>query len=335
MKRTSRILRSVQTGILLLALGFYSCKQQPKDAPVEDTAEKTADTLTTAASPFQYSLAQWSVHNMIASGEMDPMDFAEKAKAWGFTGLEYVNHLYAKQLANYESPAALASELKKRSDSLGMTNLIMMVDLPPETGSLASPDDALRQTAVESHLPWLDATAALGCHSMRVNLFGTTDPEAWKTAAIDALTKLGAEAEKRGVNVIVENHGYLSSDASLLAEVITAVNRENVGTLPDFGNFCLKREGGQLWQAPCIEEYDMYKGVAELMPFAKGVSAKSYNFDADGQETKIDYTRMMQIVKDAGYTGYVGVEYEGTEAGEEEGIKATLNLLKKVTSNLK
>ena len=102
------------------------------------------------------------------------------------------------------------------------------------------------------------------------------------------------------------------------------VDHPRCGTLPDFGNFRITRE----------EEYDRYQGVKELMTYAKGVSAKSHDFDEQGNETRTDYARMMKIVLDAGYRGYVGIEYEGNRLSEPEGIKATKVLLERVREDL-
>ena len=155
------------------------------------------------------------------------------------------------------------------------------------------------------------------------------DKDEWTAASIDGLTKLATYAKDKNINVIVENHGGPSSNASWLAHIFEKVNMPNCGALPDFGNFCVRREDGSLYNGECVEEYDKYQGVAELMPHAKAVSAKSYDFDAEGNETKIDYERILKVVKDAGYHGYIGVEYEGTNLGEQEGILATKALLQK------
>ncbi|TRZ46282.1 sugar phosphate isomerase/epimerase family protein [Robertkochia solimangrovi] len=332
MNRRKFLMNSGSAGVAVSLLGLYACKQKtekPSDLP---------EAMASADPFFKLSLAQWSIHRMIWDGSVSPMDFAAKASGWGFEGLEYVSQLYAKELEKYSGAAnpmeQLVKELKKRSDDHGMKNQIMMVDLPEEEGVMATPDQTLRKAGVENHFKWVDATAGLGCHSMRVNLFGSKDPEVWKENSIASLTELSEYAAKQNVNVIVENHGWLSSDAALLAEVLTAVGMDNCGTLPDFGNFCVKRDGEGNWGGDCVEEYDMYQGVGELMPFAKGVSAKSYDFNAKGNETKIDYLKMMKIVKDAGYTGYVGVEYEGDRLSEEEGILATKALLLKVAGEL-
>jgi len=169
--------------------------------------------------------------------------------------------------------------------------------------------------------------AEIGCHSIRVNLSGEKEPQKWVDQSVKGLTGLCEFSKTMGINVIVENHGGLSSNASLLAKVMKTTNLDNCGTLPDFGNFCTSRGWGN--EPGCKEWYDMYKGVAELMPYAKSVSAKSYDFDENGNETKIDYAKMLKIVKDHNYEGYIGVEYEGSRLSEKEGITATKELIQR------
>ena len=282
-------------------------------------------------------MAQWSLHKAILETKtLDPLDFSKKAKELGFDAVEYVNQLYTIDQANATvSINNLVKELKKRSSDNGVNNVLIMID---GEGELAAVSKASRDEAIAKHSRWVDAAHGLGCHSIRVNLFGTgaeADFDVWKETAIDGLGRLAEYAAKSKINVIVENHGGLSSDAGKLTDVIKAINLKNCGTLPDFGNFCVKREGGERWGTPCIDEYDKYKGVLEMMPFAHGVSAKTFDFDADGNETTIDYYKMLKIVKEAGYTGRIGIEYEGSRLGEEEGIKATKALLLKAASKLK
>lgn len=317
--------------VMVLALfAFFSCKQNPKK---EIADEEMAGEITVEETKpgIKLSLAQWSMHKMILEEGVDPYTFAEKAKAWGFEGLEYVSGLYYKELQaadfSEEAMANWVEKSKAETEKHGLKNLLIMID---GQGDLAATDEKERKEAVESHYKWVDAAAALGCHSIRVNLNGTQDPELWVPASVDGLTQLATYAKDKNINIIVENHGGPSSNAALLVEVMTKVGMENCGTLPDFGNFCIKREAGDYYESKCLEEYDKYKGVEELMPYAKAVSAKSYSFDGDGNETKIDYAKMMDIVVEAGYTGFVGVEYEGSELSEEEGILATKKLLEKV-----
>lgn len=329
MRYNKLISKVAKTSLLIFLLSFFACGNGLKK-------EKMNEKEITQSEPFfKISLAQWSFNKQIRSGEMSPLDFAQKASELGFEGIEYVSQLYTNELKKNDNPKVamqmLLETLKQKSETHGVLNLLIMVD---GEGDLASIKENERDQAVENHKKWVDAAAFLGCHSIRVNLFGTNNPEIWKKTAVDGLSKLAAYAVNKNINIIVENHGYLSSNAELLVEVVNEVNAPNCGVLPDFGNFCLKREGGKRWQAKCIEEYDKYKGVAEMMPAAKAVSAKSYDFDQNGNETTIDYLRMLQIVKDAGYTGFIGVEYEGSRLSEEEGVIATKKLLLAVAKKL-
>lgn len=325
-------LSSVLSMMLFLFL-VNGCKETKK-AETEDTVETTAE-MSAEAQLFKLSLAQWSINRMIRNDGVDPYTFAQKADAWGFTGLEYVSQLYRKELeaANYseEAMAAFVEKSNAEAEKYDLTNLLIMID---GQGDLATTDAEERKKAVENHYKWVDAAAAMGCHSIRVNLSGSQEPEEWIANSVDGLTQLATYAKEKNINIIVENHGGLSSNAALLAQVMSTVGMENCGTLPDFGNFCIRRNDPDDYKKGCAEMYDIYKGVEELMPFAKAVSAKSHEFDAEGNEREIDYQKMLQIVKNAGYTGYVGVEYEGSELSEEEGIIATRDLIIRAAKNL-
>ena len=191
-------------------------------------------------------------------------------------------------------------------------------------GRLGDPDETARAQAVENHYKWVEAAKFLGCHSIRVNAASEGEFEEQKKLAADGLSRLTEYGDQHGMNVIVENHGGFSSHGLWLTDVIKMVNHPRCGTLPDFGNFRVSDE----------EEYDRYQGVKELMPFAKAVSAKSQEFDNDGNETKTDYLKMMGIVIEAGYHGYVGIEYEGRGLSEDAGVRATKKLLERVHDHL-
>ncbi|AWI25602.1 sugar phosphate isomerase/epimerase family protein [Flavobacterium pallidum] len=299
--------------------------------------EATDFLLTTEKPFFKLSLAQWSLHRAISENKtLNPLDFAVKAKSLGFEGLEYVSALYSLENSNEnKTAAALAKELKLRSIDNGISNVLIMVDGEGELAALEKKD---RDQAIDKHKKWIDAAAELECHSIRVNLFGEgaeNDFKTWKETAVDGLGRLAEFAAGSKMNVIVENHGGLSSDIAKLTAVFKEINMKNCGALPDFGNFCVRRRDGDRWASPCVETYDKYKGVAEMMPFAKGVSAKSYDFDADGNETTIDYLNMLQIVKSAGYKGFIGVEYEGNRLNEIDGILATKKLLLDTAAKLR
>jgi len=276
---------------------------------------------------FKLSLAQWSLHNAIQKGELDPYDFAAKAKELGFEGIEYVNQLYtdvtkAKNKGNALKTFIAQSNAQAKQHSV--ENVLIMID---GEGDLAVPSLSERNKAIENHKIWVETAAAMGCHSIRINLFGERNEQAWKAQSAESMLKLGEFAAPYQVNIIVENHGYLSSNAALVMDMLEEVNRPNCGTLPDFGNFCLERSEGARWGGACVKEYDRYKGVEELMPRAFAVSAKSHDFDSQGNETNTDYLRMLKLVKSAGYNGFIGVEYEGGGLSEIEGILATKNLL--------
>lgn len=303
---------------------FTSCQEKKSETKDSNTTEEVKK------EPFfKLSLAQWSLNENIRFHGMNPFEFAKVADSLGFEGLEYVSQLY-KPFYEEHGVDALVEKLAEESKTYNLENLLIMVD---NEGDLADPDEAKRDEAVELHKKWVDAAAALGCHSIRVNTFGTNDPEIWHEAVVDGLIKLSTYAATKNINVLCENHGWLSSDADKLMKALEAVNMDNCGTLPDFGNWCIKRKDGEKW-GDCEEEYpDKYKGIELLMPLAKAVSAKSYAFDDDGNETTLDYVRILKSVKDAGYTGYIGVEFEGGMP-EEKGILDTKNLLLSASEKL-
>lgn len=283
---------------------------------------------------FKLSLAQWSLHNAIWKKQLNPYDFTAKAKELGFEGVEFVNQLYPEVMKSNDKTAALKqfiSKLNTAAKNQGVENVLIMID---GEGDLAVPGVSERNQAIENHKAWVETAAAMGCHSIRINLFGERNEIAWKDQAAESMRKLGEFAAPYKVNIIVENHGYLSSNAALVMEMLEKVNLPNCGTLPDFGNFCLEREAGKRWDAACIREYDRYQGVKELLPKAFAVSAKSHDFDQAGNETHTDFKRMLQLVKDAGYTGFIGVEYEGQQMDEISGILATRDLLLKQAKQL-
>lgn len=258
---------------------------------------------------FKISLAEWSFHRELFAKKMDHLDFAKVARGqFGIEAVEYVNQFF-KDKAKDDRYLA---EMNKRAAEYGVKQLLIMID---GEGRLGDPDPAKRKQAVVNHHKWVDAALALGCHSIRVNAASAGTYEEQMNRAAEGLAALTAYGAKHKLNIIVENHGGLSSNGAWLSAVIRKVNSPHCGTLPDFGNF---------------HDYDRYKGVAELMPFAKGVSAKSHDFDSQGNEIHTDYFRMMKIVLDAGYRGYVGIEYEGTKIDEHAGVRATKTLLERV-----
>ena len=265
---------------------------------------------------FEISLAEWSFHRALSAKKMTNLDFPVIAKKqFDISVVEYVNQFFKDKV----NDTAYLSELLKRCNDNGVKNHLIMID---GEGGLGETDKSKRNQAVENHYKWVDAAKYLGCATIRVNAYGVGDREEVQKSAIEGLSKLGEYGEKENINIIVENHGGFSSDGQWLSTVMKKIDKKNVGTLPDFGNFCIKRE-----QEKCLEDYDRYKGVKEMMPFAKGVSAKTYDFDESGNCIETDYVKMMKIVKDTGFKGYIGIEYEGNKFSEEEGVKKTKELL--------
>lgn len=279
-----------------------------------DTPQAAAGTDTL----FKISLAEWSLHRTLFDGQMNHLDFAHTAKQqYGIDGVEYVNQFFKDKATDQ----AYLRDMMQRAEDNGVVSLIIMVD---GEGNLGDPDEQKRIQAVENHYRWVDAAKFLGCHSIRVNAASQGTYEEQLELAADGLRRLTEYGAQNDMNVIVENHGGLSSNGQWLAAVMQKVDHPRCGTLPDFGNFRVSRD----------EEYDRYKGVQELMPYAKAVSAKTNVFDENGNEANIDYLRMMQIVLDHDYHGYVGIEYEGEDLSEPEGILATKRLLERVRQEL-
>ena len=305
-------------GAVCSPLLLQSCAQ--KKGLVEEAIIETKKTMIKDDLFFKISLAQWSFHKAIFAKELAHLDFAAKTKSLGIDGIEYVNQFFKDKAED----TAYLNQMNTRASDQGVTQLLIMVD---GEGGLGTLDSAERKLAIENHYKWVDAASYLGCHSIRVNAFGEGSAEDVAFAAVEGLAGVAEYGAKQNIDVIVENHGGYSSDGSWLSGVMKQINMSNCGTLPDFGNFCTKRKKGS-WD--CEEEYDRYTGVNEMMPFAKAVSAKTNDFDALGNEKNTDYMKMMKIVKDHGYSGYVGIEYEGRSMGEEEGIIATRDLLNRV-----
>lgn len=265
---------------------------------------------------LKISLAQWSLHREIFEGNLDNLEFAGTSKTeFGIDRVEYVNRFFRDKDTGY------IKEMRKRADDAGVKGLLVMVD---GEGMLGDPDLPERIKSVEQHCRWIEAAHILGCHSVRVNPDSVGSPEIQMDLVVDGLTRLTAHGADYGVHVIVENHGGLSSNGKWLSEVIQKVNDPGCGTLPDFGNFRISN----------TEYYDRYTGVKELMPYAKGVSAKSWDFDETGEETEIDFEKMLRIVYEAGYNGYIGIEYEGNRLSERDGIIATKKLLERTHKHI-
>jgi L-ribulose-5-phosphate 3-epimerase len=297
--------------------------------PNAEQQTQGAGASVTAGRLFEISLAEWSLHRALQAGEIDPLDFPVIARRdYGIDGAELVNQFYVDHAQDMD----YFRQLKDRADGEDVSILLIMCD---NEGNLGDPDNTRRTQAVENHHKWVEAAAFLGCHSIRVNARSDAklSPDEQQRLAADGLRRLCEFADGHDINVIVENHGGISSNGQWLAGVMKMVNHPRVGTLPDFGNFRLTEGPMDVNEHP-EAWYDRYEGVTELMPYAKAVSAKTHEFDAAGNCVETDYLRMMKIVLDAGYRGYLGIEYEGDGMTEPEGIRATKALLERVRTEL-
>jgi sugar phosphate isomerase/epimerase len=267
---------------------------------------------------FDISLAEWSLHRTLRRGDLDHLDFARTSRQeYGIDAVEYVNTFFFDHARDQD----YLLDMRSRAGGEGVKSLLIMCD---EEGRIGDPDSEARTTAIQNHYKWIDAAKFLECHSIRVNAASEGSWDEQMKLAADGLRRLTEFGDEQGINVLVENHGGISSNGQWLSGVMEAVDHPRCGTLPDFGNF---------WVSD-TERYDNYQGVAELMPYAKAVSAKSLDFDENGNETDLDYQRLLRIVLDAGYKGYVGIEYEGDKLSEPEGIRATKALLERVREEL-
>jgi L-ribulose-5-phosphate 3-epimerase len=314
MKSQNYLSKFTLLGFLMLPLLMNDCKPKPEQA----------NNMVVDSTKLKLSLAQWSIHRALEKGELKAEDFASIAKNdFGIDAIEYVNSFYK----DHATDKSFWKKMRATADSLQVKSLLIMVD---EEGDLGNPNAEERKKAVENHFKWVDAASILGCHSIRINAFGDGSKEEVQAAMVDALKQLCKYAAQSNINVLIENHGLYSSDGKWIAEIMHQVNMPNCGTLPDFGNWCLGAKWGSTQNGKdCKEVYDRYQGISEMLPFARGVSAKSYSFNEQGEETIIDYNRMLKLVKESTFTGYIGIEYEGSPLSERDGILATKALVEK------
>ena len=274
---------------------------------------------------YKISLAEWSINKPLFGGQMQHLDFAKIAKGAGISAIEYVNQFFKDKAKDPE----FLREMNTRAQGEGVTQVLIMCD---GEGNLGDPDTTKRKTAAENHFKWVEAAKFLGCHTIRVNGYSSGTPDEQMKLVADGMRQLVEFADKQGINVVIENHGGLSSNAKWLVQTIKMVNHPRAGTLPDFGNF---RIAGPSKANPDtkVESYDSYEGVREMMPLARGVSVKPRGWDSNGNNVDIDLLRMMKIVVDAGYHGHAGIEY-GPEGRELEGVKELRQRLETVREQL-
>ena len=310
MKRRSFI---KNTGLTLAATSMTSLSLTGCSDVIKEEHALALSSEIPSGFPYGISLAQWSLHKSHWSGELTNLNFARYAREkFNLGAVEYVNQFFSDKAED----TGYLNQMNQRAADHGVKNVLIMIDME---GNLAVLNETERLKAVENHYKWIDAAKYLGCHSIRVNAVGKGDPQSVAAAAVDSLGRLSEYGAKENIGVVVENHGGYSSNAAWLADVMKQVNNPYCGTLPDFGNFYIS-----LFPP---KSYDAYLGVRELMPFAKGVSAKTHDFDSTGQDKKVDFRRMMDIVGESSYSGHIGIEYEGYKLSEDAGILATKKLI--------
>jgi sugar phosphate isomerase/epimerase len=297
---------------LFAVLLFQSCKEK-----------EVVNTEATTMSKPKFSLAQWSFHNELFAKKMTTQDFIREASRLGFEGVEYVNQFFMDKVEN----KAYLDSLNATAKEVGIKNLLIMVD---RAGNLGASRLTARDSAVAMHKKWVDAAKYLGCTAIRINAHGDGTAEQVLTACTDGIGKLADYAATQDMNIIIENHGGHSSKADWMVSLIKKLDGKRVYTLPDFDNWCYERAGGNMYQGECTGRYDRIKGMEELMPYAKAVSVKSFAFDSIGNETTMDYPKLISIIKQSGYQGYLGVEFEGDSIAPQLGIAATKKLVERV-----
>lgn len=271
----------------------------------------------------KYSLSQWSFNRELFSGKMTTIDFIKVAGEMDYEGVEYVSQFFQDKVEDF----VFLDSLTKSTNEAGVKSLLIMVD---DAGNLGASNMGERNLAIENCKKWVLAAKYLGCNSIRVNAHGDGTPEEMKNACADGIGRLAAWSQKQGIDIIIENHGGISSNGKWLAELLKELQEFGVGSYPDFGNWCTLRENGQLWGGACTERYDRYKGLKELVPYAKSLSVKSFAFDDEGNETSMDYAKIFEIVQASGYNGYLGIEFAGHDIPSLEGINKTRELVEKV-----
>lgn len=290
------------------------------------SCSKTKDTAQLESQLIQgeakYSLAQWSFNRDLFAGEMDTVDFIYAAKDMGFDGVELVSQFFQDKVADLD----YLDRLNSAANEAGIKNIMIQVD---NIGNLGASDPALRAQAITDGKKWVDAASYLGCDMIRVNAHGDGSPAEIKAHSIEAIGTLAEYANQKGIQIIIENHGGISNNGAWLADLVATLADKNVGSLADFHNWCTERENGQLWGAPCRQEYDGYLGFAELIATDKSVSVKGIEFDAQGNETSMDFPRFFNMMQEASYKGYLGIEYEGSSLPSREGILKTKALAEK------
>ena len=290
----------------LVGFVFFSCKPAVSQASLQKVPQLKE----------RLVLAQWSFNRELFKGEMSTFDFIRTAKEMDFVGVEYVNQFFMDHIED----SAYLDSLRTTAEEVGIKNTLLMID---RAGNLGASKKETREEAVANHKKWILAAKKMNCPNIRINAHGDGSREEIYSACQKSILELSDFGQEHNVGILIENHGSYSSDGNWLSELVKKVNRPNVASLADFDNWCIERENGELWGAPCIKEYDRYVGMKQLLPTAKSVSIKAFDFDKDGLPIKTDFKKMFELIFKSGYEGYLAVEFEGHEIDAKIGIQKT------------
>jgi sugar phosphate isomerase/epimerase len=250
-------------------------------------------------------ISTWSFHDFFpATRDKDStlpetrivlMDFPEMiADRYKVHNLEFVAPHFASLEPMYIEE--LKGKLLRAHSRL--VNIPVDIEEISQAGGLSDPDPQIRENAITASKKWIDVAKALGGRSVRCDP-GKLNPEDL-TPTVDSYTELAAYGKSKGIDVLIENHGGVGSEhPEELIKLFTRVGGTFIGALPDFGNF--------------PDEETRLRGLPLLFPYARTVChAKGLEFDASGNETKFEFSKCVEISKQARYKGVYSIEYEGT-----------------------
>lgn len=290
------------------------------------------------------SLSQWSFHRAILGssmedyatftkllhskpervlqGHLDSRDILNIANSLGIKKVDLVNVLFF----GHAMDKPWLNEFIAKAKSFNTSFQVLMCD---QAGNLGASSQLARKQSINAHIVWLETAVYLGCKQLRVNAIGDGSYLSQLRQCADSLSKLGAIAESMGIELLVENHGYASNNGAWLAMLIEETNHDNVKVFADFDNFFM---GG--WDLSPERRYDRIQGLLDLAPFTAGVSAKSHDFGALGDETTIDFRKCIAIFEENGFDGLYSAEYEGDRISELEGAISTVRLTSSILDSI-
>jgi sugar phosphate isomerase/epimerase len=217
-------------------------------------------------------------------------DFIEKAATWGTDGIELTEYYFEKPI----TPEYLA-RLKHKAYLCGQA-----ITGTPIGNTFTHPPGEARDREIARVRDWIDVSAELGSPCIRVFAGnaprGLAESEA-RPNVVECLETAGEHAAKRGVFLAVENHGGVVATPEGLLEIVRAVRSPWVGVNLDSGNF---------------RTADPYADLAKVAPYAVSAQYK-VEIAPGGKKQPADPARVVKILRDANYRGFVALEYEAAE----------------------